>query len=660
MQMMRQMKWLAGLLFAAALVACGGGGGSSGATTSGGGTGTGGSGTATGTPTVTVSIVDSASRAVTSISVGGAYSARALVKDAAGAAVPNKLVTFALNGASIATLNPTTALTDSSGVAQTGIAPASINSAGAATLSASATVGTAAVTGQIDFSVSTASVALSSFTVGSANLASGGNTSMSVTVLIGGTPASGTPVNVTFNTSCGRINGGTTTFGTTTNGSGVASATYTAVSSTGDLCTGPVTLTAAVAGATPVTSTVTVAAPVANAITFVSATPAQIFVAGSGALEQSLVKFKVLAGTTPLANMAVRFSIVVNPGGVGLNASGSTADVTATSDANGEVTVSVFSGTIPGPVKVRATLVSNTAVFAETQNLTVASGPPSQRFMSLSVSTFNIEGWSRDGTPTTLTVRIADRQGNPVEDGTVVNFTAEGGQVAPSCATTRTGGISSCAVDFISQNPRPAGGRVSVLAFMAGTKDYVDVNGNNRYDPGVDTLVPIGDAFRDDDEDSVFDQGEFVVPRGGTVSCPGATWPFPSRMNTCDTELATTVRQQAVILFSSTTPVLLNLTRSVTLITFNLASAENQLLPMPSGTTVSAEAGDATPAEATGTCAIDKVLPSTVPNISPSPNPGESLATGHSITLKNCAAGDIISIKIRTPSGLETPFVLTL
>jgi len=646
--MLRFIKMLGGALLAGTLAACGGGGGSPGTTTGAPTTPV----PTTGTPTLTLSIVDASGQAASSVTAGGAFSARATVRSGSGATVANRLVTFSLSDANIATLTPATALTDANGTAQIGISPSSINAVGAATLTATASVDNTTVTGSRDFAVAASNISLTNLTVGSSSLPSGGNTPVSVQVLVGGQPpANGLPVNVTFTASCGRINGTGSSFGATTNGSGVASATYTAVSASGDLCSGPVTLTATSAGATPASATLNVASAVANAITFVSATPQQIFVAGSGALEQSVVRFRVLSGTTPLANMPVRFSVVTNPGGVGLNAAGNTAEVTGTTDAAGDVTVSVFSGSIPGPVRVRASLVSNPNVFAETQNLTVASGPPSQRFMSLSVSTTNIEGFNRDGTATTLTVRLADRQGNPVEDGTVVNFTAEGGQVAPSCATTRTNGISSCSVDFISQNPRPAGGRVSVLAFASGTKDYVDVNGNNRYDASVDTLVNIGDAFRDDNENGSFDAGEFVIPRGGAATCAGSGGAFPSRANTCDTQLGTTVRQQAVILFSSSSAAFLNLTATASEVSFALASADNLGLPMPAGTTVLADTGDTT--ENQQACAIDKILPASVPNAVTTP-------TQHTITLKGCVAGDLLNIRIRAPSGTETSRLVRL
>jgi hypothetical protein len=684
---MKLIKYLASLALVGVLVACGAGGGNPG-TTSGGsannvagvtiGTSTA-TGTGTGTvatsaaPTISVSIVNAANVAVTSIAIGGGFKARAVVRDAAGAPVGNKLVTFSLNGSSIATLSPNTALTNAStGVAEVNISPISINSVGAANLSASADVAATAVSGQSDFAVSATNITLSSLTSGLTSLASGGGTSLATTALIAGAPASGVAVNVVYAASCGRINGVDTAAGGVSvpvNGSGVASVAYEAIKVSGELCSGLVTLSATSPGAPVQRLSINVADPVANAMTYISALPTKIFVAGSGALEQSLVKFKVLSSAgTPLSGVGVTFSIVTNPGGIGLNASGSTSDVSATSNANGEVSVSVFSGTIPGPIKVKAALSANPLVFSESQNLTVASGPPSQRFMSLSVETFNIEGWRVDGTTTRLTARVADRQGNAVEDGTVVNFTAEAGQVAVSCATARINGIALCSVDFQSQNPRPLGGRVSVMAYLAGTKDYVDVNGDNKYDPGIDTVVPIGDAYRDDNENAIFDAGEFVVPRLKTSACVGSGAPFPSVANTCDADLATTVRQQAIILYSSSAPstqlsvlkpvlngtpvqvVIAGVTQTFTAysgISVNIASAENPLLPMPAGTTVSAEA--------VGTnCAVDKQFGSPVPNVNPTFDRNADLGTGFTASLKTCVSGDGVFIKVKSPGGLET------
>jgi len=611
-----------------------------------------------------VSIVNSTGATVSSIALDGGYSVRATYMDKDNKPVVGKSLAFSIQGAAIALLAPETALTDANGTATVSIAPTSVTSVGAATVTATASVGASdpsggsagAVSGSRDFSVQAANIALSPLRVGSPTLASGGNTSVAVTALLGGVPASGTPVSVSFSASCGRINNGVAN--ATTSGSGVATAVYTAVQPDGAPCSGVTTLTASTAGAGAVSATVTVAAPVANAITFVSAAPQQVFLAGSGAVEQAQLTFKVFSSSlAPIANQVVNFSIITNPGDVGLSASGSVAPVTGNTDSNGEVTVSIFAGTIPGPVKVRASLPSS-SVFAESQNITVASGPPAQSSLSLSVETFNIEGAERDGTRTRLTARVADRQGNAVEDGTVVNFTAEGGQVERSCATARVNNISSCSVAFETQDPRPADGRVSVLAHTEGTKDFVDNNGNNKFDSGIDSLLDIGDAYRDDNEDGVYELGEFLIPRQGTVACAGAGAPGPARANTCSGRLSTTVRKQATILFSSSRAALATAyTQSgINSVSFRLGSANNLLLPVAAGSIVTAAALDNTAAipGQPSTCTVQDVAGSPVANVQPGLTPGVNLSTNVVVTFVGCSAGDLITLKVRSPSGLET------
>lgn len=664
--MKKMMTGLLGLVLAAALTACGGGGGNAGTTGNGSGT-TGGSGGTGGTPStpapalsIAVSLVNASGQTVTSITASGTFQVKATVTDQNGAAVGNRAVTFAVNNAAVAVLSQTTALTDASGNASVPISAASFVAAGAATVTASAQITSstgATVTGQgsSDFAVAAAGLVLSPLSIGNSSLDAGGNTLVSVTALVNNAPLTGTPVNVAFSASCGRINGSNASgggVGTSTNGSGVASVNYTSVNADGSLCSGAVNISASSTGAATRTAALTVAAPVANAITFVSATPSQIFLAGSGSQEQAAVSFKVFgASSTPLAGVSVTLSIPQNPGGVGLNASGSTGPFTATTDQNGLVSVAVFSGSVPGPVKVRASLASTPSVFAETQNLTVASGAPSQRFMSLSVSSYNIEGQNLDGTGTTLTVRIADRQGNAVADGTVVNFVAEGGQVSNSCATATVNKISSCSVDFRSQNPRPADGRVSVMAYLNGDKDYDDLNGNNIFDAG-DNLKQMGDAFRDDNENNVYDAGETVIANGGTLACAGIGGAFAARANTCTSGLSATVRQTAVLLFSSSAAAISNISSSLSGIRFLLGSTNqtNPFLPMPAGTVVTASSSN------TG-CTVSSIAGSPVVNTPTTPGtPGEELRTPVLINLQGCSSGNQVTVQITSPSGLATSF----
>ncbi len=113
--------------------------------------------------------------------------------------------------------------------------------------------------------------------------------------------------------------------------------------------------------------------------------------------------------------------------------------------------------------------------------LTISTGLPIQRSLSLSADSYNIEARENDGVIANLTMRLADQYGNPISDNTAVSFITEGGAVGTSaqgaCTTTNGG----CSVTLRSQNFRPLNGRVTVLAYVQGVEDFVDMNGDGQY-----------------------------------------------------------------------------------------------------------------------------------------------------------------------------------
>ena len=62
----------------------------------------------------------------------------------------------------------------------------------------------------------------------------------------------------------------------------------------------------------------------------------------------------------------------------------------------------------------------------------------------------------------------------------------------------------ACSVTWTSQDPRPADGRVTILATMQGEESFSDLNGNGRLDD-TDNYVDLPEAFRDDNEDGLRD-----------------------------------------------------------------------------------------------------------------------------------------------------------
>jgi len=552
------------------------------------------------------------------------------------------------------------ALTGVDGVATVTVNSTSATAVGAATATASVVTSAGTASTYVDFAVAATPVTLGAIQVGSTTLAASATTSVSISAVAYGSSASAVPVSLSAD--CGSLSPAIAL----TSGSGVASSTYSSVKSDGTSCSGPVRVTATASGTTQ-TRDITVEPPVASSVNFVSASPSAIYVQGSGSTTQSILQFRVLDGTgLPYANASVTATITTNPGGVGLGAASSVTDLSLQSDSLGYVKFTIYAGTLPGPVQVKVKL-SETA-YAFSKNITVQSGPPAQDRLSLSVGTFNIEGQDIDGITTRLTVRVADRQGNAVPDGTVINFTSSGGQVQPSCATTRTDGISSCYVTFSSQAPKSANGRVSVLAFAEGVKNFTDANGNNIFDNG-ESLVDLGDAYRDDNENGSYELGEFVLPRSGNGSCPASTWSTPSRAGTCDSSTsATTVRRQAVLFMATSEAVLteysqVKVSDSITMLTFRansttLCNDGSQCLPMAAGTTFTAETTNAT------ACTAGPVVGGTVPGVSPTAILTQQLGTLHSVLLtaadgKSCS-GVTVRVTAKSPSGLGTivPFLL--
>jgi hypothetical protein len=195
----------------------------------------------------------------------------------------------------------------------------------------------------------------------------------------------------------------------------------------------------------------------------------------------------------------------------------------------------------------------------------VSTGVPSQRFMSISVGTYNLD-WSFDGTRTKVQVYIADTAGNPVPDGTPIQFSTEGGQIVTSCTTTgvQNGSsvISGCEVEFNTQDFRPTDGFVRIIAWMEGEEAYKDLNANGKYDTG-EPFVDTGQIFRDDDDSgdysATFD--ELVVdatltgtPGIGSAACLAPTQPVNinevplSVLDSCDGVWGKTLIRRTVVM----------------------------------------------------------------------------------------------------------------
>jgi hypothetical protein len=218
--------------------------------------------------------------------------------------------------------------------------------------------------------------------------------------------------------------------------------------------------------------------------------------------------------------------------------------------------------------------------------LTVQTGLPTQRFFDISATKLNFYAGGYftsqfNGNSVDITVFAADRQGNPVPDGTKVIFVSEGGQINSAGQSSCLIANGRCSVSLIGQDYRPMGstaaggdprpGRVTVLAYADGEEYFIDkqdVNGiyNNRYDAG-ELFEDLGSPYIDKDESGAFvsayknlvtntDDGEsfYPMPAGstGVEACPSNSNVGLSVAATCNGKWDgyTKVRREMVIVFS--------------------------------------------------------------------------------------------------------------
>lgn len=647
-------------------------------------------------PVLTLSIVDGAGSPVGSLSGVQAASVRAVVKDSAGALAANTIVNFTASDASLLAFTPTSgsALTDASGVAQITVKRASLTSAGAASVTATAVVGSKTASGTATLSVGSAPLLVGTLAfvpAPSAPLPAYSTASLNIPITSGGQPSD---ISTGLQVSSTCITDGSASIVLGPMGNGIQPATYTNRG-----CTrGTDTITAAI-GSSSSTITIGVDAASIGTIQFLGSdlSGKSIVLKGSGGLgrqESSLLSFKVLdQNNQGLAGVRVDFSASTTTGGLSIS------PLFGTTDASGVVTTTVSSGTIPTPVRIFAQASRNgKTISGLSDTLIISTGLPIQKSMSLSVDSYNINGWAIDGTIANVTIRMADQYGNPISDDTAVSFVTEGGAIGSSKqggCTTLNGG---CSVQLSSQNFRPTNGRVTILAYVQGLENFTDSNGDGQYtctnytDPNgnvtsapyrplIDTCVSGGEPFTDMGDPfldagylgSVFGFDKQTPPRytalDGVYEAANGDLPFPYNRTAGYSAAGNGkfglnyIRASTEITFSDSVPIFvrlkctgatcvdwtaadgpvneiagLNGCGSPQELFFRLYDLNNN--PLPHKTSVTA--GDA-----------DKVIPGTV---SPNTVPSTTTIGGtiHSLGIKpekDCKPGGSFSVQVTAPGG---------
>jgi hypothetical protein len=361
-----------------------------------------------------------------------------------------------------------------------------------------------------------------------ASIAAGGSINLYVNFVDDTGQLSTTPVTVNFNSPCVaqgtaefRVGGAANSQVTTTTGQ--ANITYV---DNGCVGTDAVTAVAAVGGQSlSATGLVNIAPASAGSIAFISATPTNIALKGVGQAdrpETSTLLFRVVNGNgQPIQNQEVAFSLSTTVGDITLSTATTTTpatSVTGFTDTSGNVQVVVNAGTVATSVRVTAAVVGTSPqISTQSSSLTISTGIPTSHRFSMAVDKYSIDGFAVDGAQAVVTVRMADRFGNPVPDGTAVSFTSEnGGDIEPECLTeTRTVDVALglfesglCSVLFRSSGIRPPDGRVSILATVIGEESFIDAVSDGRFGPGDIQTSHVAEAWLDRDEDGERDLDE--------------------------------------------------------------------------------------------------------------------------------------------------------
>jgi len=335
------------------------------------------------------------------------------------------------------------------------------------------------------------------------NIAASGTSNISVTLVLESDPSvyyDDEFVTVNFSSNCVDAGFASIDPASVNTGDGIATATYTAK---GCATVDQISASADVGGAPlGATGTLTVAPADVGSINFVSAAPELIGLKGAGIEETSDVTFRVVDGVgNPVGGAEVTFSLDTDVGGITFSPD------SQASDPQGLVTTVVTSGTAKTTVRVTACVdVNANLICAPSDGLVISTGLPHQNGFSLSLSDVNIEAWDEDGVESTVTVRLTDRYGNPVPDGTSVTFTAEAGSIIESCKTQTTATQAGvCSVTWSSCCTRPADGRATIWAHAIGEETFKDENGNNVFDPADTSWNDIPEIFGDYNENGSYE-----------------------------------------------------------------------------------------------------------------------------------------------------------
>ncbi len=631
----------------------------------------------------TIELMD-VNNTVTQVVTASGANAKVKVTDALGKGISGALVNFSGSGVAFGTSNGAV-LTNADGEASISIKPLNLTDTGAYQLSAAVEYnGKSANTAPYNFSLQAANIILANMTAATTALESGASTNITLKTQDADSKVNQNNVSVSFAATCGTFDN----FVVVSSNQGDVTTTYKAIDAAGKLCEGEQTITATGSNTSSTQSVkVKIASITANSLIYTTAESINMATKNSGSASSGQIEFTIFSNGVPASNQSVKISKSYAPTDFSFITQGNKNEQIVKSDSNGKILVTLYPGNIPGPVEIKAALVSDDTTLALSKNVSVVNSRATQNGVTVTIQKNVLLNNTADTSG--ITMRFTNRNGTNIPAGTVVNFVTEGGKIDPNCSTDNNG---TCTVTFTSQQPRPSNGRVTVLAYLEGDKQYTDIDGDNNYTMGIDKLVKnIGDFFRDDNENNSYDSdtGEFIYKRGQTGLCTNNSAVGLSQIstmfnnflsffhqtnidNTCSTDLSATLRVQTIFGFADDTPTFVNLNMLGGV--FEMYGNGLKTLPMPSGTIISVETEDKSDTNnlsceakltqnSSPTATLESVATSfTIPaivdlsivNSSGNYFAGSSVVK-YGLRLKGCDTNkDIVRLKVIAPNGAIT------
>ena len=312
------------------------------------------------------------------VSVAGA-TAKVKVTDKSGKAISGALVTFnATGGVEFGTSNGAV-LTNAEGEASISIKPTNAADTGSYQLSASVEHnGTSATTASYNFSLQASKITLVDVKVGETTLNSGASTNITLKTKDANTNINQNNVTVNFAASCGTFEPATVV----SSNQGDVTTSYKAIGADGKLCAGKQTITVTGSNiAEAKTVEVNIAAIEANSLTYTS-DAVSLGIRRSGSASSGQVEFTLYANGTVAADQEVNITLLRAPEDLSFVTLNNRAPKIVKSNSQGKVIVNLYPGDKPGPVEIKATLVSNENVSALSKNVAVAIGRATQNGFS--------------------------------------------------------------------------------------------------------------------------------------------------------------------------------------------------------------------------------------------------------------------------------------